>query len=557
MCRFKGIYVALALFGAIHLVDASFRFGIDEVCLPPFQTFLFSLWILVRNVVGFTLLMSAPVLILGKYSRILLVPAYCYFVAIEAVSRCSEKMFSLELSTAWLQLLQNSSVGEIVGFIRMSMTPWFVLGVVMLLMVAVTGSVLLWRARYPRPSRRSVLTGVVFCVPLFVTNFLLAGWQGASWKYALNQMMYTQFIHGTLLSIRETSGANQACCNPSLPAELSVGVAEGEQPDGVFVIGESSTRNNWHLYGYPRETTPCMDALYEKGEIVKFDDVVGVHPLTTGALSLLLTDMRIEDMRHGGWTLPEVYRRAGYRCVLISNQYSWGNTNSLMYKVFNGCEKRMSPRGEFGEDGYDGRLTEILEKEMRSGDGRPTIAFLHLAGIHYPVEPSRVHPPEYTHFTDKVDAEFMKRFPAAIRDRLNRYDDGVLYEDKVLDMVIDVMRKRERPSFMFFMSDHGESPRAQIWRSCEDEDIYEIPVLFWFSDGYIEKFAETVKRIRNAACKRMQPDEMTYGLLELGFIQGLAPPHGCMSFLDENFAGRYPRLIYKGKMRYSKDCSGP
>ena len=555
MRKLRGIYVALVLFGLIHLVDALFRFGIDEVYLPPFQAFLFSLWILVRNVVGFTLFMAAPTLILGKWSRILLIPAFCYFVAIEAVARYSERMFGLELSTEWLQLLQNSSPGEMLQFIRMSMTPWFVLGVVMLLLVAFAGSVLLWRACYPKPSRRSVLTGVVFCIPLFVTNFLLAGWQGASWKYALNQMMYTQFIHGTLLSVRETSGANQACCNPSLPAKLSVGVAKGDLPDGVFVIGESSTRNNWHLYGYPRETTPCMDALCEKGEVVKFDDVVGVHPLTTGALSLLLTDMYIEDMRHGSWTLPEVYRRAGYRCVLISNQYSWGGTNSLMYKVFNGCEKRMSPRSEFGEDGYDGRLVEILEKEMRSGDGRPTIAFLHLAGIHYPVEPSRVHPPEYSHFTDKVDPEFIGRFSESIRDRLNRYDDGILYEDKVLDMVIDVMRKRARPSFMFFMSDHGESPRAQIWRSCEDEDLYEIPVLFWFSNGYLDKYAKTVKRIKDAARKRMQSDEMTYGLLDLGFIQGVEPPPGRVSFLDENFTGRFPRLIYKGKIRYSKDTS--
>ena len=556
MRRFKGIYVALALFGAIHLVDASFRFGIDKVFLPPFQTFLFSLWIFVRNVVGFTLLMSAPVLILGKYSRILLIPAYCYFVAIEAVARYSEKMFNLELSTVWLQLLQNSSANEIAGFVSMSMTPCFMLGLIGLLMVVCGGSILLWRAQYPRRSKSSLLTGLAFCIPIFVTNFLLSGWQGADWKYALNQMMYTQFIHGTWLSVRETIGADMASRNANLPEKLYVGIAKDDMPDGVFVIGESSTRNNWHLYGYPRKTTPRMDALCEKGEVVKFDDVVGIYPLTIGALALLLTDMYVEDMRHGNWTLPEVYHRAGYRCILISNQFSWDGANSLMYKVFNGCEKRTSPRQEFGKDGYDGQLADILEKEMSSGDSRPTVAFLHLAGIHFPVEPARIHPSEDAYFTDAVDSGFMERFSAATRDRLNRYDDGILYEDKVLGMIIDVMRKRQRPSFMFFISDHGESPRAQIWRSCEDEDIYEIPALFWCSNEYREKFADTVKRLRNAARRRMQPDEMTYGLLELGFIKGIDPPPGRFSFLDENFSGRFPRLINKGKMQYSKDCSG-
>lgn len=348
-------------------------------------------------------------------------------------------------------------------------------------------------------------------------------------------------------------GINQACENRGLPQKLGVGIDAADMPDGVFVLGESSTRNNWHLYGYPRQTTPRMDALCGSGEAVKFDDVVGVQPVTVEALALLLTDVSFDDKAQGNWTLAEAYRRAGYRCVLISNQYSWGDKTSTLYKIFNGCEKRTSPRIEFGENGYDEKLAAILDKELQNDDGRPTIAFLHLAGIHYPVRPEQVHPPEETYFNDGIDEEFMKQFSPRVRDRLNRYDDGILYEDKVLGMVVDVLMRRNRPSFMFFISDHGESPRAETWRSYVDTDVYELPALLWMSPSYSSHFPQMAKRIAKASSRRMQSDEMTYGLLELGFIQDMPKQSGNMNFLSEEFTGRSPRFIDKGRSIYPKD----
>ena len=552
MRRFNGLYVVLALFGIVNLFDALACFGGHAVDLPQPQFFLYSAWVFVRNVVGYTLIMAAPVSLLGKHSRFLTIGMFCYVVVIEAATRYSAKVFHADLSGIWLQLLENSSIAEVVEFLKMSATGIAVAVTVALALTMVAGVVLIWRAHYPKMSSRSFAIGIAFCVPFFVANCLLIGCQ-YNWKFGINQMRYTQFISETIRSIMEMRGINQACTRPILPDKLQVSVNEENMPDGVFVLGESSTRNNWHLYGYMRQTTPRMDALCERGECDKFEDVVGTQPETVGALALLLTDVSFDDKSHGNWTLAEVYRRAGYRCVLISNQYSWGDTTSTLYRIFNGCEKRTSPRIEFGRDGYDEELVPILERELVNGDSRPTIVFLHLAGIHYPVRPEVVHPQKDAHCDDTVDEEFMKQFSSHVRDRLNRYDDGILYEDKVLGMVVDVLRRRDRPSFMFFISDHGESPRSDTWRSYADEDVYELPALLWISPSYSSRFPELAGRMVNAGSRRMQSDEMTYGLLELGFIRGVPMKSSNMSFFSDGFEGRSPRFINKGRARYSRD----
>ena len=554
MKRFNGVSVALALFGCVNFLDALLHFGGDAVDLPPVAFYAFSLWILVRNTVGHTLLMSAPAYFLGRRSRLPLALVFCYVVLIEAATRYSDSVFHADLATVWLQLLQNSSCEEMAAFVKMSANWRSVAGLFALMSVMAAGSVLLWRAAYPKISRRSFFAGCLFCLPFLLANCLFIGGLAGNWKFGIAQMKYTQFVLGTIRSITEMRGINRACDQPNLPEKLRVGVAGDEMPDGVFVLGESSTRSNWHLYGYPRQTTPRMDALYANGELVRFDDVVGTQPDTVSALSLLLTDVQFDDRAHGSWTLAEAYRRAGYRCILISNQYSWGDTSSTLYKIFNGCEKRTSPRIEFGEGRhYDESLVSILEGEFKNSEVRPTIVFLHLAGIHYPVKPECVHPPEDAHFTDDVDTEFMRQFTPHVRDRLNRYDDGVLYEDKVLGMIVDVLRKRKRPSFMFFMSDHGESPRSETWRSYADEDVYELPAILWLSPSYKTMFRDFASSLKTAESRHMQPDEMTYGLLELGFIRDVPIPQGRASFLSGDFSGRTPRLVDKGRKAYSRD----
>ena len=546
MKRLNGFAVALALFGAINVIDAWTAFGGQAVDPPPTRFFLFSSWVFVRNTVGYSLLLASPALFFGRFSRFLLLPALWYVAIIEAASFYSGHVFHANLSETWLPLLLDTSPQELRAFVAMSVTPTSTLGTVAFLAAVLFASALLWRARYPRVSLRSSAAGAAACAPFIVFNCI-----AMNMHFGINQTRYTAFLYGGINSWLRFRGVVSACDAPVLPAAVSADAEKDALPSGVFVLGESSTRNSWHLYGYPRNTTPRMDRLCADGEAIRYDDVVGSQPDTVSALSLLLTDVTLDDMKNGKWNIAQVLRRAGYRCVLVSNQHSWGDTTSVLYKLFNGCEKRIVLSLEFKDRShYDEVIPPILEEEL--GGNIPTIAFVHLAGIHYPVKD--IHPSSETHFDDTVEPEPIAGLSDKSRDRINRYDNGILYEDKVLGMIVDVLKARSGSSFMFFISDHGESPRASGWRIYTDNDIYELPAIFWFSDGYRSQFPDVVRKVRDAAGKRLQTDQMTTGLLELALIAPCPEISDQASFLDPSFKGRNPRTTNKGKSIYSKDA---
>ena len=273
----------------------------------------------------------------------------------------------------------------------------------------------------------------------------------------------------------------------------------------------------------------------------------------------MLTDVSFDRMSEGSWTLSEVYRRAGYRGVLISNnQYAWSdNMNSYLNRIFASCEKLISVHSEFPENKkwFDDCLAPILKRELASVTDRPNLVFVHMAGIHYPVH--GVIPPTENYFSDSVDADHLKGLSTEQRDHMNRYDNGIRFEDKVRGELVDAVKAcGARPACVVYISDHGESPRSPGWRDHADLDTYEVPMFVWFSESYQRAFPDVVARTRAAADRPMQSDELTFGLIEFGRISGIPDVKPQQSFIHPDFKGRCPRQINKGRIVYSPDLKG-
>ncbi len=549
--------VSLVLFGAVNLFDVIDRFGWQAIDLPPFQFFLFSLWVAVRNVVGYTLLAVAPVFLLGRTARWLLAPAFAFAVGIEAACKYTELVWHASLPEIWISLLLNSSVTEGLSFLKTVLTPATVAGLLTFLVLLVVGVRALMRARYPRPSPRAFACGVAMVLPFLVLNVLTM-----NWHFGVAQVRYTDFLVSSVMSCRQMKGISLACTNVGLPETLPLAVAADRAPDVIVVLGESETRANWHLYGYPRQTTPRMDALCaEGGGGICFRDVVGFFPATVEALCTMLTDVSPDNLSAGSWTLAEAYRRAGFRSVLISNNQFAGNGSmtGFLNRIFASCDELVSLNAAFPDDRkaqgkvFDERTAELLRRELARHDGRPRLVFVHLSGIHYPVHD--VNPKADDRFSDAVEDEVLKGLDARMRDRRNRYDNGILYEDKVLGLLVDAVKAEcRRPACLVFVSDHGESPRSPDWRDYADENTYEVPMVVWFSESYRRAFPEVVSRARAAAGRPMQSDELTFGLLELGRIAEAPGWTSERNFLDPAFRGRSPRRIDKGRHVYSGEA---
>lgn len=87
----------------------------------------------------------------------------------------------------------------------------------------------------------------------------------------------------------------------------------------VLVIGESSRRDHWSLYGYPRPTTPRID---RTPNIIPFKDIVTQEALTQVSVPLMITRRSI-DRPHAHLnerSIVSAFRETGFRTFWLSTQ---------------------------------------------------------------------------------------------------------------------------------------------------------------------------------------------------------------------------------------------
>lgn len=442
----------LVCFGALFLADAVEGFGYDGTTAG----YLHPLLNLLRNTVTYTLLVASFVYFLGRAARWVLVPAFAWSLVCTALCVYTAHVYHVPLCDVWLQAVRDASWEEIVQTIALNMTPGVVAGAVVLAALSAVYAVLMCR-RPPvlLPWRRRFVLGFALAVPFLVLNGLcMYRFKGFA------QMRVTGFPIGTYLNWRDHRGAQRAFANGGLPDRIPSAVPFGELPDLMIVIGESSTRTHWHLYGYDRDTTPRMDARAARGEIAVLQGVTCAKPNTGPALEHLLTDCEAAHPEKGSWTLPELLRRVGYRTRLVSNQRDLPRQDC--YQVFNGCERRcylheiLPP----GRTRYDEQVLPYVAAAFDGTNDAPTAVFVHLQGLHYPVQ--GCYPPTAAHFPGT--------------DRADRYDNATRYQDRILDELLKIAAKRRKWLFLY-VSDHGETPSSSVWRDFRDPDAYAIPAI--------------------------------------------------------------------------------
>ena len=276
--------------------------------------------------------------------------------------------------------------------------------------------------------------------------------------------------------------------NSSLPPLENLVDANGETPRTlVLVIGESTTSQRMSLYGYPRKTTPRLDALKEKGELSVFRDVIASRVYTVEMLQQALSFANQEepDRFLTEPNLMNLMKQAGYRTYWITNQQTMTHRNTLMtmfsrqadetrYLNQNRAQNASSP--DFVVlDPFAEALAEPAPKKL---------IVVHLLGTHsryslrYPEEfdvfAGRDHVPE--NLTDKQAGIF------------NSYDNAVLYNDFIVASLIDRFSKSQPNGFLLYFSDHGEEvfndPAHETLGRNERKptrDMYAVPFVLWMS----------------------------------------------------------------------------
>ncbi|MBR1870538.1 MAG: sulfatase-like hydrolase/transferase [Kiritimatiellae bacterium] len=323
----NGILVVAAAFGALNLFDAFWRFGWRTDVSPSCAEYLFDAFsVAVSSSVCWTAFWCAVTMLAGRKAKWILAPAFLAAALMECSCFYAKARFGVDLPGEWLAMLRHTNTRIFAGFVDTAASPLLLAGgaVFIVWIGAIVHSI--WRAEYPGISRRT-LVALPVCAAMAV------------FTYKGNET-YVTFLIGGLKQYSYGQTIAETCGNNGLPERLDTTVPFEELPDCVFVVGESSSRRNWSLYGYPRKTTPQMEKLRDAGELVVFTDVLGVSYTTWDALSILMTDLRTGYTKAGGWTLAGAYDRAGYNTLHFANHITSDALSSVLYMVFNGSRRR-------------------------------------------------------------------------------------------------------------------------------------------------------------------------------------------------------------------------
>jgi glucan phosphoethanolaminetransferase (alkaline phosphatase superfamily) len=287
----------------------------------------------------------------------------------------------------------------------------------------------------------------------------------------------------------------------------------------VLVIGESSRRADWQLFGYDRPTNPELSKLKN---LVPLRHFITTWPESIAAIPMILTRRKPYMAWDAPWHEASILRamqEAGYETYWISNQQAIGEFDSpvSMYAYEAEHVEWLNHASWTAPGSYDEDLIRPLKDALRASD-HDLFIVLHLMGSH--VKYDYRYPRAFEHWKPTQVSPPGKG--TRIERARNSYDNTILYTDYVLAQVIGALKSSGAVSALWYESDHGELIPTP---TCDKEGHgvgtvpeYEISALFWYSDGYQEHFPQRVAALRSHAGRRTLSADTFESLIDMAGV---------------------------------------
>lgn len=289
----------------------------------------------------------------------------------------------------------------------------------------------------------------------------------------------------------------------------------------VFVLGESSTRLNWSLYGYPRATTPELQAMQTR--LLKFTDVVTTNGSTVLDMEKILTPAtRTEpNLFQEQPDIMTIARHAGYKTFWITN-HSTDMTGILSIFAASADKTINANRGGSRSEGSHDEVVLPYLQEALADPAPQKFIILHLLNAH-PAYYFR-YPEIFARFDNADDniQEDLKKAGRAIwaRKMRDQYDNAILYSDHVLRKSIALCEKYpEQAIAWLYTPDHGEDVAHYsnfVGHNNRVPAMFEIPFLLWRSPTFPAGRVDD----QIVATRPYQTDQLDHTLLGLMQIEG-------------------------------------
>lgn len=211
-------------------------------------------------------------------------------------------------------------------------------------------------------------------------------------------------------------------------------------PEKIFlVIGESSMREHYSLYGYALKTTPFLDSLSAADNSpLRHYEGLAAAPITRDALRLMLTFATVDNFEpfYKEKNIIDLANQNGYETIWISNHDLVGLYDSYIGFISSNAQRFFY---EKTVERKDMNLIPALEKFYVKG--KKQFFVIHLIGSHM----------QYRDHYDNIDK-------LAIPDNNTNtldYDRSIHHTDRTLKEITNIAF-RDSSSIVYYISDHGE-----------------------------------------------------------------------------------------------------
>jgi len=283
----------------------------------------------------------------------------------------------------------------------------------------------------------------------------------------------------------------------------------GENSSLVLVVGESLSKDYMGLYRNI-DTNPLLS----KRNIITFNNAYSNHILTIKVLEMALTQSnQYNDLDYfNSNSLIDVINKSGGKSYWYSNQSTHGRMNAKVTYVANKSDKTFFTRdNSLGHSRVpDYKIVEELKKDIKNNAinfEKRNIIVLHMMGSHF--WPCNRYP---TTFRPDIKAKTIGEC----------YIKSVIYNDYVLDEIINIFSKKNQPVSVVYFSDHGVklTDNGEEKRSLSNykQIMSEIPLMVFFNKKYKESFGNKVSNIKRNKNKIFTNDlifDLSLGLLNI------------------------------------------
>ena len=434
---------------------------LGEICLNGFESGRF--FNLIENIAFSSILFAFTSLLIRPRKVVVLKMTHAFIFLIVLIEGLYFLSFNAEVSSSAIFIALDSNGNEVGEFFKFN----FKWQHVVFLIYLVFNFIFSWKYFFPKKENTKTKHWYVFQVFVIALGIMLLT------KEKIHQYNFPYVLYRSVNEYnKERILINQLNADYS-PFEEVQAQSKLTTETHIVVIGESTSRLHFGLYGYERQTTPRLQEIAD--ELFVFDDVVSGETYTVGSL---VKALMIEEKNTYVGNVLQLFNQAGYQTYWLSNQPPIGIYETLITKIALSANysRFMTTESPNKRMNYDEVLLERLDAVLKESAPRKII-FLHLMGTHA----------NYKYRYPKSFDVFSTNDASEKQQTIDQYDNAVLYNDYIVREIIEKARRTDIPSSVIYFSDHGEEVYDSIDFAGHSANGYfsynliEIPFLYWNS----------------------------------------------------------------------------